>query len=561
MNISAIFHRRLFGFCTILDNHHVEIKFQTGIDVEAVSLVHGDPYLWQPVDDTYVWKHQEEKMTLIGTTCHHKFWEIVIACPTQRLKYYFRLKNNDESICFGDHGVFDDSPYHHWNGFFLPFIRQQEALKPPAWVSKITWYQIFFDRFSDGDRSNNRADGYSWQDPARLLGYFGGDGQGILNHLEQIKELGFTGLYLTPIFLAKSNHKYDTIDYYQIDPDFGDLDLFKKLVEKAHQLGLKVMLDGVFNHTGTDFFAFRDVMLQGRDSKYYHWYHFQQLDPPIYQTFASTKQMPKLNTDHPEVQDYFLEVMKYWIRETKIDAWRIDVANEIANRFYQRMYSEIKEEFPDCYLLAEIWHDPIDWLDHRFDAAMNYQLGHIIKDLINSGDIQNFMDQFYRYQYRYPNLIRQSTFTLLDSHDTQRIRYMLGDDLDKTLLAFALLSLQQGGICLLYGSEYALLGESSEHDRALYPQQANELQRQFSDKLKQLLAIRSDNIDLINNGRVTISTKNNLLYYTIDESLSLVVNLGDESILYQDFDQDLFTNREAYNQFIDPYRFIIVKKQ
>lgn len=559
MNISAIFHRPLFGYCTVLTDHKVEIKLQTGLDINEVFIVFGDPYLWQKEKNNHSWQHQEVAMNLLGQTSVHKYWEIILHIPTQRLKYYFRLKSSTQSICFGDRGIFDDSIYGHWNGFFLPFIRNQEALNPPLWTSQIVWYQIFFDRFNDGDPSNNRKDGYSWNDEASFNGYFGGDGQGILDQLEHLKEIGYTGIYLTPIFHAKSNHKYDTIDYYTVDPDFGDLNLLKELIHKAHQLDMKVMLDGVFNHSGTDFFAFRDVLLNGKDSKYYDWFHIEQLHPPLYQTFATTKSMPKLNTDHPQVQQYFLEVMKYWIEDVHIDAWRIDVANEIAHSFYRKMYHEIKQDYPDFYLVAEIWHDPLNWLNLEFDAAMNYQLGFLIKDLINTRNITTFIDHFYTYQFKYPTLTRQTTFTMLDSHDTHRLRYLMDNHLGKTLLALAFLSLQQGGICQLYGTEYALLGEKSEFDRALYPIHPSQQQLDFKDQVQKLLSIRHDHISIITHGTVSFQSKNNLFYYQIDEKLQLIVNLTTDSILLDMDEMDLFTQQTTKNRFLDPYQFVIIK--
>lgn len=560
MNISALFHRCLFGYCTVLTGHRVEIKFQTGKEITQAQLVYGDPYLWQKEAKGYAWKHQEKTMELIGETSLHKYWQIIIDVPTQRLKYYFRIFDEQKSICYGDRGVFSDATYNHWDGFFMPFVRESEALNPPSWASDVVWYQIFFDRFSDGDPTNNRIDGYNWDEPAHLNGYFGGDGQGILNHLEQLRDTGYTGIYLTPIFLAGSNHKYDTIDYYQIDPDFGNLDLFKKLVNKAHELGIKVMLDGVFNHTGIYFFAFLDIMKNGKDSRYAHWYHFTNFEPLEYLTFSTTKSMPKLNTDHPDVQDYFIDVMHYWIKETNIDAWRIDVANEVAHKFYKRAYQSIKKSNPDFYLVAEIWHDPINWLHQEFDAAMNYQLGFFIKDLINTHDIQQFLDQFYLYQFKYPTKIRQSTFTMLDSHDTHRLRFLLNDSEEKTLLALALLSVQQGGICQLYGTEYGLLGEDSEYDRALYPQRPTKEQKQFRQKVKKLLDIRNDHIDLITHGEVFIKQHQGLFYFIISDQkqqLTLIANISLQAQLADINAHDLFRETKLTQVNLKPYEFYL----
>ena len=163
----------------------------------------------------------------------------------------------------------------------------------------------------------------------------------MINHLDHLTELGINGIYFTPIFKAKSNHKYDTIDYMEIDPQFGDKETFKKLVQECHERGIKVMLDAVFNHSGYYFEPFQDLLKNGESSRYKDWFHVRSYpittEPlPTYDTFAFEASMPKLNTENPEVKEYLLEVGKYWVKEFDIDGWRLDVANEIDHQFLER---------------------------------------------------------------------------------------------------------------------------------------------------------------------------------------------------------------------------------
>ena len=167
--------------------------------------------------------------------------------------------------------------------------------------------------------------------------FFGGDFAGIIQNLDYLVKLGISGIYFTPIFKAHSNHKYDTIDYMEIDPQFGTK-TFKELVQACHTHGIKVMLDAVFNHSGYFFDKFQDVLQNGEQSAYKEWFHIHEFpirtEPlPNYDTFAFTPYMPKLNTAHPDVKEYLLEVGRYWVREFNIDGWRLDVANEVDHNF------------------------------------------------------------------------------------------------------------------------------------------------------------------------------------------------------------------------------------
>ncbi|MCD5489199.1 ATP-binding cassette domain-containing protein [Lactobacillus delbrueckii subsp. lactis] len=210
--------------------------------------------------------------------------------------------------------------------------------KSPDWVKETVWYQIFPERFANGDKSNDPEGVKDWN-PSNHPGredYYGGDLQGVLDHLDYLQDLGINGLYFCPIFKASSNHKYDTIDYLEIDPDFGDKQLFARLVNEAHARGMKVMLDAVFNHMGDSSMQWQDVVKNGPNSRFANWFHIncfpvEPYDPadPSYETFAFEKHMPKLNTANLEVVDYLLTIATYWVKEFDIDAWRLDVADEV----------------------------------------------------------------------------------------------------------------------------------------------------------------------------------------------------------------------------------------
>ena len=170
--------------------------------------------------------------------------------------------------------------------------------KAPAWVQDAVFYQIFLDRFANGDPANDPPGVVPWGTSPTRDNFCGGDLQGILDHLPYLEELGVTALYLTPIFKARSNHKYDTCDYREVDPAFGDLALLRKLVRACHQRGMHVVLDAVFNHCGDGFWAFEDLIHRGANSPYVDWFFPTgfpiRQEPPNYQTCGGVGFLPSL---------------------------------------------------------------------------------------------------------------------------------------------------------------------------------------------------------------------------------------------------------------------------
>ena len=199
----------------------------------------------------------------------------------------------------------------------------------PEWVKDAIFYQIFPERFANGDKNNDPAWVSPWGTTPTPLTFCGGDLQGILDHLPYLSDLGINALYLTPVFAARSNHKYDTADYFQVDPGFGDQALLKKLVDSAHQSGIRVVLDAVFNHCGDGFWAFQDVIQKGASSPYTNWFFTNsfpiQPAPPNYQTCGGAGFLPKLNINNPQVREHLLRVATYWLEEVGMDGWRLDV--------------------------------------------------------------------------------------------------------------------------------------------------------------------------------------------------------------------------------------------
>lgn len=335
----AIYHRPGNSFAYAYDDQtlHIRIRTKKG-DVQKASLLYGDPYDWTKDG----WQTSLAPMQLSGTDEWFDYYFIDIKPPHRRLRYGFILESNNETVCYTEKGFYQDPPLDDTAYYFcFPFLNAIDVFRAPSWVKDTVWYQIFPERFANGDTSIDPDGALPWgSEEPKPNNFFGGDFQGVIDHIDYLVKLGITGIYFTPIFKAKSNHKYDTINYLEIDPQFGDKETFKKLVKVCHENGIKVMLDAVFNHSGFYFEPFQDVLANEENSRYKDWFYLHQFpiqtEPrPNYDTFAFEKTMPKLNTEHPEVREYLLKVARYWIEEFDIDGWRLDVANEVDHSFWR----------------------------------------------------------------------------------------------------------------------------------------------------------------------------------------------------------------------------------
>lgn len=345
----------------------------------------------------------------------------------------------------------------------------------PDWVRNAIFYQIFPDRFSNGDISNDPADITSWGLKPTVDNFFGGDLKGITKRLDYLQDLGINALYLTPIFKARSNHKYDTYDYFEIDPNFGNKQEFKNLVEEIHKRDMYIVLDGVFNHCGYDSVLFNDVKERGKNSKYYSWFNVFsypiEKDEVNYQSCGGTWYLPKINLENPDARNYLIDVARYWIKEYKIDGWRLDVPWKIPISFWQQFREELKTEFPDIYLVGEIWRDPSIWVQgDTFDGIMNYSLRNCILDycVYDRMDAEDFNYELLMQSRVFGNNI-YGQLNLLGSHDTPRIMTECHEEINRIQLAITFLLTYIGTPMIYYGDEIGLIGENDPDCRRCMP--------------------------------------------------------------------------------------------
>jgi glycosidase len=385
--------------------------------------------------------------------------------------------------------------------FEFPFINPVDVFTPPAWVKDAVFYQIFPERFANGDPSLDPEDVQPWGAEPTPTNFFGGDLQGVMDHLDHLNELGINAIYFTPIFTATTNHKYDTEDYMKVDPHFGDIATLKKLVDTCHERGIRVLLDAVFNHSGGTFAPFVDVQEKGEDSIYKDWFHIREFPLqvvngiPTYDTFAFEPHMPKLNTEHPEVKEYLLKVAEFWITEVGIDGWRLDVANEVDHDFWREFRKVVKRANPEAYILGEIWHESAPWLEgDKFDAVMNYPFTDAVLDFFVHGslDAEGFANSIGRQLSRYPLQASEVAFNLLDSHDTPRLLTLAAGDKNKMRLASLFQFTFMGTPCIYYGDEFGMDGDGDPGCRKCMEWNPEKQDRDLFEFYRQLIQIRNE---------------------------------------------------------------------
>ena len=507
MDLAAIFHEARTPMCCMTDPETLQITLRTGREVERAELICADPYEAGIAGGEEAWQGRRIAMEPWLELEHHQLWRIVLKPPFRRLRYVFALTQAQEQwYCYED-GL---RPNLQLDGrvqcFQMPWMNPADCIAPPDWVRHTVWYQVYPDRFCRG--GSGRPGALPWRHgPVTNAERFGGDLAGIAQKLPYLAGLGVNGLYLNPIFAARSFHKYDTTDYTRVDPDFGTEADLQELVRQAHANGIRVMLDAVFNHCGPGFAPWRDVVEKGPGSAWRDWFFVNRwpveegrTDDGRYFSFSFHGGMPKLNTNHPAVQDYLIGLCEDWVRRYDIDGLRFDVGNEISHAFLRRLRVRLKALKPDLYLLGEIWHDAPAWLEgDEYDAVMHYPLQSAVRRFFEDESLpaRAFGWQAGRCLAAYAPQVSAAQFTLLDSHDTIRLRSRVRSE-DEFWQQLAALFTLPGSPCVYYGTELALEGGRDPDCRRCMPW--DELDtgagRARLDAMRSLIALRRTEPDL-----------------------------------------------------------------
>lgn len=464
MEHAAIRHFADKRYCYALEKGHflIRLELKKG-DAARVVLHTQDKYL--PIH--FMDSRQEYEMEIAASDNYLDYYETEIYIDVVCLRYFFEIEDRQGNLTYYGNHAFYDSPITDIGRMFdcPQTLREEERFLLPSWAENKVIYQIFPSRFA----TDKEVPPEVWyQAPIGSKADLKGSLRGILNHFDHIRDLGVDILYLTPIFQSSSTHKYNIDDYYRIDPSFGDKEDLKELVRLSHQSGMYVILDGVFNHTGVDFFAFRDIMEKRDKSPYLDWYYIEGFPlvtelgkRPNYKTFSYAAYMPKLNLCNPAAADYMIQVAAYWIRECHIDGWRLDVADEISHSFWKRFRREMKAVKKDVLLVGEIWHYAGDFLEgDEWDSVMNYPFHDSLQDLIvrEESSPSAFLGSLGFVKGNLHKGLEGYLWNFMDSHDTSRLLHSVGGHRGKQRLAAAMELLLPGMPMIYYGDEVGLDG-------------------------------------------------------------------------------------------------------
>ncbi len=498
MKLDAVAHVPMSEDCYGLDENHIVYRMRSAKgDLKRVTLFYGDtacrvtPILFTPVP-----------MELTASDPLHDYWETVVDSPYNRVYYYFELDDGTETRLyygnvFTDHLVDDRSQY-----FKLPFNHRADLARVPDWVHDAVVYNIFPDSFATSRRFLSMEPTQMDYHGQTVEGKLGGTLRGIAENVDYLKDLGINCVYVNPIFAAGAYHKYDLLDYFHVDPCFGGDDAFRELVDTLHANGIRILIDGVFNHCGWYFFAFDDVVKNQAQSKYCGWFYhleFPVVRPqspetyPGYACFAYERMMPKLDTANPEVRDYFCRVGRYWVEKFDIDGWRLDVASEADDGFWRAFRKAVKEVKPDALLIGEVWETANHWLQgDMFDSTMNYDFRKHGSLFFGSQSIDaaEFAGRITHMLVRYKKQITPAQLNLLDSHDVSRFLSLCNGDTAKYKLAVLFMMTFVGMPTVFYGDELGIQGVLEAEYRQAMPWNGGD--RELYSFFKKAIAMRHE---------------------------------------------------------------------
>lgn len=527
MNTSAIRHLSFYPFVQALARSKVRFFLEAAVDdMTSCELV-----WWKRSAPE---KRQIVSMHIIRSNRHMDQWtaEVSFQEETHYIKYGFRLTDQDgKTVWYNAYGFHTKETPE--GSFEILQINETDVLRVPDWSQGCIYYQIFPERFAKSGKIQGHFD--TWDAAPTRDNFLGGNLRGIIDRLPYLNDLGVECIYLNPIFLGDFNHKYATTDYFKIDPMFGTEPDLIELVEKAHVLGIRVILDGVFNHVGIHFAPFMDFMEKGEKSAYRDWFYPKQypihINPACYECVGDYPYMPRLNGANAEVRNHVQKVLLYWLEHTHIDGWRFDVADELDRHAITIWREAVKRAYPDALILAETWGDASRLLGaDGFDSAMNYLFRDAAIDFFAHGSItaDEFKDLLDSMLMHYPEGINLSMYNLLGSHDTARFLTEAKGEIWRLRLAMAFQMLFPGAPAIYYGDELGMTGENDPGCRGgMAWDTPNEALHIWQ---KELIALRKKHQSLRTGAYHVLAAKDNLFAFQRADHKDCVIavfNTGD----------------------------------
>lgn len=560
MNRAAIHHEPLSHLAFAADKNTLVFRLITAKEDKLdVYFRYGDTaFQGHPVP------FESIPMVGIAETQNHRIFECQLKNSFPRLVYFFEIQEGaTKTYYYADH--FHDTLSSLRNDFFkYPYHQISDVISIPKWYQESVVYNIFPDSFTGSLSHSKECENETRQK-------HGGTLKAILERLDYIEELGITCIYLNPIFKASEYHKYDTIDYFEIDPCFGTKEDFRALVDALHTRGMAIVLDGVFNHVGHSFAPFK-AWLKDPIGQYKDWffplkndiYYPDESTPEAlpYASFGYERHMPKINVAHPDVQAYFLTVARYWMETFSIDGWRLDVADEAHYNFWRRFRVAVKSINPEAILIAENWQTSRGYLDgSTFDGLMNYDLMNHIKAFWASQTLtaRQFGERLHYQLTRYRTMHTQSQLNFLNSHDVPRLFSLIDHRLELMAQALVFLFTFTGVPMIYYGDEIPLGGLSEDEYRQAMP---SNTQAQFYDLIKLLANHRKRHPEWVY-GKFNVlphDSKDMLIYSKTlnSEKVIVIINRSAATQPIPDFKGTELISKHSKATSIGPYGYVIL---
>lgn len=457
--------------------------------------------------------------------------------PLRAWQYLFTVQDGRKRVWLAPTGASENKPAQ----WFRLEPQRVPVVRVPAWTADAIFYQIVPDRFLNADPANDPDPSKPLDETGRTDQFFGGDLWGVVQKVDYLHSLGITALYLTPVFTSVTHHKYDTDDYTHVDPHFGGDEALITLCRELKRRGMRLVLDGVFNHVGVYFFAFRDLLEKQERSVYRDWFTVHRFpvrieDPPPYAAWWNIPYVPKLNHENPQVRRYLLDVVVRWMRRVPFDGWRLDTANEVPDRFWREFRREVKRVRSDAVIIGEIWGDASHWLrGDVFDAVMNYPWRSAILDWVAFRRIppSQVDDRLRLLAMTYPRAVTYGMYNMLSSHDTHRLRTVCGGDWHKVRLAFLLQMTLPGAPAIYYGDEIGMEGGNIPDNRRPMEWNPSPEGKALREYVRALIRLRKEHSALRRGEWVTLLTddKQNVYAYLRRqgrEQVVVVINNGEK---------------------------------
>ena len=520
---------------------------------------------------------QVVKMEIKYSDFDFNYYEARLHNKFPSFSYLFKIVDADNKVYFiSDEGITNnyDFALSQVSAFRYAFINDDDLFKVNKKIEGRIFYQIFVDSFANGGYGDKNHITRSWdsndleafKDKKYHPVFLGGDLKGVLNKLDYLKDLGIGAVYLTPIFKAMTNHKYDTIDYFQIDNMFGDVELLKELVEEAHKRDILIFLDLVFNHTSYFHPFFQDVISKGKASPYYDFYMIDGDKPDLklrnYMTFSEGWLMPKLNGNNPKVRKYCSDVALYYLEKCNVDGYRLDVSNELPHSFWMEFKSRLKEKKEDIFLIGECWYNAYSFLSpYEWDSTMNYAFSFSAKEYFADRTLstQNFVNKLNLELVRYREQTNRTLINLLDSHDVSRFYEYVKPNKDLYLLSELFLISFIGCPMVYYGDEIFMEGGNDPFNRRGMEWNSKVFNSQEFELIKKIYALRK--LNAFKEGEMKLSSFNELLLIERskdNETFTIVINNSNEA---KDFvpNGEVILSNEFENNHLLPFGFAVVK--